>query len=378
MMIKNLKKAAERILKAVQDSERIILYGDGDLDGVTSVIILKETIKTLGGKISSVYFPDRETEGYGVTKKALDFLKKFSPALLITLDCGIGNFKEIKEAKKLGFSVIVVDHHKVLDKLPKADIIVDPKQKGDKYLFKELATVGITFKLSELLLGEKMTESLRKNFLELVALATIADMMPKVDENKVFIEEGLGYLENSWRPGIKALFEADFLKDYNLHEKVSKVISMLNIRDVENRLPGSFFILTNSSPQELSGLIANLREKQKVRKEKIKEILEEMERRISKSQDPIIFEGDSDWDYPLISYIGSIVCRDFEKPTFVFKKLKEESQGTVRVPSGIDSVSLMGKCKDLLITYGGHAKASGFRLKNENLEKFKSCLIKNL
>ena len=378
MMIKNLKKAAERILKAVQDSERIILYGDGDLDGVSSVIILKETIKTLGGKISSVYFPDREIEGYGVTKKALDFLKKFSPALLVTLDCGIGNFREIKEAKKLGFSVIVVDHHKVLDRLPEADIIVDPKQKGDKYPFKDLAAVGVAFKLSELLLKEKMTEALRRNFLELVALATIADMMPKVSENKIFIEEGLRYLENSWRPGIKALFEADFLKDYNLHEKVSKVISMLNIRDVENRLPGSFFILTNSSPQELSGLIANLREKQKARKEKIKEILEEMERRISKSQDPIIFEGDSDWDYPLISYIGSIVCRDFKKPTFVFKKLKEESQGTVRVPSGIDSVSLMGKCKDLLITYGGHAKASGFRLKNENLEKFKNCLIKNL
>ena len=252
MMIKNLKKAAERILKAIEDSERIILYGDGDLDGVTSVIILKETIKTLGGKISSVYFPDREIEGYGVTKKALDFLKKFSPALFIAMDCGIGNFKEIKEAKKMGFSVIVVDHHKVLDKLPEADIVVDPKQKGDKYLFKELAAVGIVFKLSELLLKEKMTESLRKNFLELVALATVADMMPKVDENKIFIEEGLGYLENSWRPGIKALIEADFLKDYNLHEKVSKVISMLNIRDVENRLPTSFFILTNSSPQELS------------------------------------------------------------------------------------------------------------------------------
>ena len=185
MMIKNLKKAAGRILKAIENSERVILYGDGDLDGVSSVIILKETIKTLGGKISSVYFPDRETEGYGITKKALDFLKKFSPALLIALDCGIGNFKEIKEAKKLGFFVIVIDHHKVLDRLPKADIIVDPKQKGDKYLFKELAAVGITFKLSELLLGEKMTESLRKNFLELVALATIADMMPKVDDCRI-------------------------------------------------------------------------------------------------------------------------------------------------------------------------------------------------
>ncbi len=378
MVIKNLKKVAERIFKAIKNKERIILYGDADLDGATSVIILEETIKNLGGNISAIYFPDREKEGYGITKNGLDYLKKFQPALLIALDCGIGNFKEIKLAKKMKFRVIVIDHHKILDKLPEADIIVDPKQKGDKYPFKELATVGIVFKLSELLLKEKMSQSLRKNFLELVALATMADMMPKVNDNKLFIEEGLGYMESSWRPGIKTLFEADFLKNFNLYEKVSKIISMLNVRDVENKIPTSFLILTTSSSQKLAKMIQRLREKNELRKERVKEITQELEERIFKSKEPIIFEGDSLWEYPLISSVASIVCRDFGKPTFIFKKLKKESQGTVRVPSNIDSVSLMGKCKKYLITYGGHAKASGFRIKNENLEKFKSCLIKNL
>lgn len=378
MVIKNLKKVAERIFKAIKNKERIILYGDADLDGATSVIILEETIKNLGGNISAIYFPDREKEGYGITKNGLDYLKKFKPALLIALDCGIGNFKEIKLAKKMKFRVIVIDHHKILDKLPEADIIVDPKQKGDKYPFKELATAGIVFKLSELLLKEKMSQSLRKNFLELVALATIADMMPKVNDNKLFIEEGLGYMESSWRPGIKILFEADFLKNFNLYEKVSKIISMLNVRDVENKIPTSFLILTTSSSQKLAKMIQGLREKNELRKERVKEITQELEERIFKSKELIIFEGDSLWEYPLISSVASIACRDFGKPTFIFKKLKEESQGTVRVPSNIDSVSLMGKCKKYLITYGGHAKASGFRIKNENLEKFKSCLIKNL
>ncbi|UZE93522.1 MAG: DHH family phosphoesterase [Candidatus Nealsonbacteria bacterium] len=378
MAIKNLKKVAGRIFKAIKNKERIILYGDADLDGATSVIILEETIKNLGGNISAIYFPDREKEGYGITKNGLDYLKKFQPALLIALDCGIGNFKEIKLAKKMKFRVIVIDHHKILDKLPEADIIVDPKQKGDKYPFKELATAGIVFKLSELLLKEKMSQSLRKNFLELVALATMADMMPKVNDNKLFIEEGLGYMESSWRPGIKTLFEADFLKNFNLYEKVSKIISMLNVRDVENKIPTSFLILTTSSSQKLAEMIQRLREKNKLRKERVKEIIQELEERIFKSKELIIFEGDSLWEYPLISSVASIVCRDFGKPTFIFKKLKEESQGTVRVPSNIDSVSLMGKCKKYLITYGGHAKASGFRIKNENLEKFKSCLIKNL
>ncbi len=377
MLIKNLKRTAKRILKAIKDKEKIILYGDADLDGVSSVIILQETIKTLGGGICAIYFPDREVEGYGITKKALDCLKKFKPALLIALDCGIGNFEEIKIAKNLGFAVIVIDHHKVLDKLPEADIIVDPKQEGENYHFKELATVGIAFKLSELLLEEKMSQSLRDSFLELVALATMADMMPKIEDNKIFIEEGLRTIENSWRPGIKELFEVDFLRGLGLYQKVSKIISMLNVRDVKNGMPTSFFILTTSSRQELKERIQILKEKNKIRKERVKEIIQEVEVRILKSSHPIIFEGDSDWEYPLISSVASIICRDLQKPTFIFKKLKEESQGTVRVPSDIDSVSLMGKCKEYVMTFGGHAKASGFRIKNKNLEKFKICLIEN-
>ena len=158
--IKNLKKAADRILKAIKKKEKIILYGDADLDGTASVIITEEAIRNLGGTISAFYFPDRETEGYGLTEKALDLLKKESPALLIVLDCGIGNVKEVSLAKKLGFKVVIIDHHEALDKLPSAEIIVDPKQKSDKYPFKKLACAGIAFKLAEAVLGKKMTESL--------------------------------------------------------------------------------------------------------------------------------------------------------------------------------------------------------------------------
>jgi len=136
MEIKNLEKAAQRILEAIKKRERILIYGDSDLDGVCSVIILKETIKNLGGKIDAVYFPEREVEGYGISEKGLISLKKFSPALFISLDCGISNFKEIEIAKNYGFFVIVIDHHQVLDELPKADIIVDPKQRDDQYPLK--------------------------------------------------------------------------------------------------------------------------------------------------------------------------------------------------------------------------------------------------
>jgi len=376
--IKNLKKAAERIKKAIKNKEKIILYGDADLDGVSSVIILKESIKNLGGEVIAVYFPDRETEGYGISETALSHLKQFSPALLIALDCGIGNFKEIKSAKKIGFETIIVDHHEVLDKLPAAKIIVDPKQKSDKYSFKGLANTGISFKLSEAMLGEKMSPVVRNNFLEMVALATIADMMPQEDENKVFVEDGLNNLENSWRPGIQAFFETEIFDHYlNLNQKVSKIISLLNVRDVENNLPASFRLLTSQSVEDSKKLIEKLLEKSFQRKENIEEIIREIESRLSKKQTPIIFEGAAHFEVMLISSVASTLCHRYKKPSFIYKKLEKESQGTVRTPAGINGVSLMKKCKKYLITFGGHAQASGFRVKNENLEKFKNCLIEN-
>ncbi len=407
--IKNLKKVANRIVKAIKNKEKIILYGDADLDGVTSIIILKETIKNLGGEVAAIYFPNREIEGYGITETGLNYLKnelsfmevegkkktKFSSpnlfsALLIALDLGIGNFKEVKLAKKLGFEVIIVDHHEILDKLPEAEIVVDPKQKGDKYPFKELAAVGITFKLSEeifssLANGRKngMPDSLKKSFLELTALGTIADMMPRKNDNEIFIKKGLKSLENSWRPGIQVFFK-EFLVgrwvdcSLNLDQKVYKIISILNVRDVKNNLPASFRLLTTPFVEELKEILKELFEKSKLRREKINEIIEETEERISEGDFPIIFEGDSNFDFTLLSIVASLICKKYKKPTFIFKKLEKESQGTVRAPSGINTVVLMKKCKKYLLTYGGHPAASGFRIKNENLEKFKECLIKNI
>jgi len=375
--IKNLKKVSDRILKAIKDKERIILYGDNDLDGATSVIILKESITTLGGKVSALYFPDREIEGYGITTKALEKLKQFSPALLIAVDCGIGNFKEIELAKKLGFYVIVVDHHKVLGKLPGADIVVDPKQPEETYPFQDFAAVGIVFRLSKLLFGNKMSKALETSFLELVALATIADMMPQIGENKFFIEKGTDTVEQSLRPGIRALFEADFLRDHSLHMKVSKVISILNVRDVKNGLPVAFRILVNSDFEEVKAMIPELLGKTRQRRLDIRNIVDNIKKEALKSDSPIIFEGNESLDFAIISPIASLLCNYFRKPIFIYKKLETESQGTVRSPSDIDSVVLMEKCKDYVITYGGHAQASGFRLKNENLEKFKNCLIEN-
>ncbi len=147
---------------------------------------------------------------------------------------------------------------------------------------------------------------------------------------------------------------------------------------MEDNLPASFRLLTFSSLEESKDLIEKLLKKRELSKEKIEEIIQEIEARLfEKLDETIIFEGDSEWDFVLISSIASIFCQKYEKPTFIFKKLEKESQGTVRTPARIDSVALMKKCSKYLLTYGGHPRASGFRIKNENLEKFKECLIAN-
>jgi single-stranded-DNA-specific exonuclease len=377
MEIKNLKEAAKRIKKAIENGEKIILYGDADLDGVTSVLILKETIESLGGKITKIYFPDREIEGYGISEKALENFKDLAPALFITLDCGIGNFNEVKKAKKMGFEVIIVDHHEILDNLPEADIIVDPKQPGDSYPFKEFATVGLAFKLSEAILENKMNDFLRRNFLELVAIATIADMMVQEGENKEMIREGLISLASTFRPGFLVFFQDPEFKDLPILKKVGKMISILNVRDVQNHFPASFRLLGASSLEEAQEIISNLKGKLRERKEKIERMSQKILERISEN-DKLIFEGDENFDLTLLSSVASFLCQKFQKPVFLYKKMQSESHGTVRTPKSINGVELLKKCKDLLISYGGHPQAAGFRIKNENLDKFKNLLLKNL
>jgi len=154
MKIKNLKKAAQRIKRAVKNNENIVLFSDSDFDGASSLIILEETIKSLGRKPSCVYFPNREEEGYGISETTIDFFSSFSPGLIILSDCGITNFSEIEQAKEKGFETIVVDHHEPIGEIPKHEIVVDPKQKGDRCPFKDYSACGLCFKLAEAVFGK--------------------------------------------------------------------------------------------------------------------------------------------------------------------------------------------------------------------------------
>ncbi|MSU54353.1 MAG: hypothetical protein EXS48_00735 [Candidatus Staskawiczbacteria bacterium] len=372
--IKNLAEASDRIKLAVKNNEKIIIYGDSDADGICSTTILQEAIKNLGGSVEMVLFPNREDDGYGVNKRALEYLKTVPPCLFITLDLGISNQAAVDVLNEYGFKVIIVDHHQILDGIPNAEIVIDPAQADDQSDSRHLANVGITFKLAEELLGSDMSAQLRKSFLELAALATISDMVPQIGDNKMFIEEGLRSLKHTFRPGLRAFF--DILGE---GEIVSggfyKIIQALNAAESIDFKNSAFDLLIESSKNKAEELAQDLIAKVNYKQLKIQQIAQEVERRISQKKDEaIIFEGDPAWKLTLAGPVASILYSKYQKPTFIFKKMDNESAGSVRSTKELNSVEAMKTCKDFLITYGGHPQASGFRIKNEDLAKFEKKL----
>src|SRR3989344_9247210 len=382
MPIKNLRKAALRIKKAIKNQERIILYGDSDLDGASAVLILKEAIELSGGQAAVNYFPNRSKEGYGLNLNALKNLKSKSPALLILLDCGITNFKEIKMAKKEGFDVMIIDHHVVLGKLPPANIVVNPKQSGDRHDFKQLATAGLALNFAFELLGKNSQEITERNFFEIAALATIADMMPQIKDNKLIIEKGLSGLKRTTRIGLKAFFKLDKkLEKMSFGEVAQKMVAILNASEVKNHINMAYSLLAAQDEKTAYILAKDLTAKKVKKQLMIKKITNEVEELISKKPNElIIFEGKNGWSHILLGAVASRICNKFKKPVFLvqrdFNKNEGIALGAIRAPQGMDVVKAMRSCARLLRGFAGHPVAAGFNLELKNVEAFKNGLIK--
>jgi len=374
--IKNLKKAAKRIKQAVKKQERIIIFADADLDGTTSAIILEETIQNLSGKVDLVYFPDRDIDGYGLSKKALDNFINKAPGLLVILDCGIGSFDGIKKASLAGFEVIVIDHHEILGKLPQPALIVDPKQPKDRYVFKKLANVSLTYKLSEAILGKKMPNTVQKSFFELAALGAIADMMPEEDYNKKVINEGVLCLKETFRPGFMALIDHfKELKEIENSQRIifTKIVTILNITDLKNNLTESYLLFKEKNLAKAKEMVRRLSDESRKRQMRIQEITDQAITRDNLGES-IVFQGNELWEQILTGPVASRVCNKTKKPTFIFKIGKEKCRGSVRMPDKRDGVMAMQSCEAFLEVFGGHPPAAGFTCDKSQTEGLKKCL----
>ncbi|MEA2092875.1 MAG: DHH family phosphoesterase [Patescibacteria group bacterium] len=366
--MKNLKEVSCRIREAVENNEKIVLFSDSDLDGITSAIMLEKSIALLGGK-SVVYNNNIEKEGRGLTEVAVNSIKEEAPALLITMDCGISNFRGVKKANSSGFQVIVIDHHQTHDRLPEASLILDPMQEDDNYPFKKMANAGIVYKLSKEILKEKFSEKERE-FLELTTLATFADMMPKEGDNLKIIKKGLESLKNPVNLGLKIL-----KKNLSEEKLIEKAVFLLNnTRHLEKTTTGYHFLIEKKE-EKAKEIAEELKDYYKERQILIKKAEEEIEKEILPDEPIIFMKG----NFPpfLTGTVATRVIRKHKKPVFIYIVENGYARGSVRVPFGDDAVDMMKKCKHLLENFGGHAPAAGFRLKEDNLEEFKKCLINN-
>ncbi len=375
--IKGINEAVLKILASVNNKEKIIIFGDGDLDGVSSAVILEEALEILGNPASFIFFANREKYGYGLSEDVLKVIQSRAPALLIILDCGTCNLKGAELAAKMGFEVIIVDHHQPLETLPEKALIVNPKQPGDGYSFKELCAAGLSYKLVKALIFASGKPFFPEQFLELAALATLYDQVPLKEDNEQIVNQALFSFPQTKRIGLKILYELMDCRIFDRPEIQGKIIPTLSAAGYRDYKNEAFpFLLEKRSRQKVKKMALELMEKSRRKKERISEIMIEIGEKRDLSQ-VIIFEGSKDWPLSLLGTISSKLCEYYRKPAFIYHQGEDESQGSVRVPSEMDSIMMMAPCDKILLNYGGHPRASGFGLKNENLEKFKKCLIDN-
>lgn len=387
-LLPDMGKAAERIKTAVKNGEKAVIYGDYDVDGVTSVSLLYLYLTSKGASVS-YYIPNRVGEGYGVNTDAIDRLVSEGNTLMITVDTGVTAIEEAKYCACLGCDMVITDHHECREELPEAVAVVNPKRPDSVYPFPSLAGVGVAFKLVtaiELSLardeGRSDEEALRLacEYIDLAALGTVADVMPLRDENRLIVAMGLSLMEKSPRHGIKALLDAaENGKSKKRHVTASVVGFTLAPRiNAAGRIASAsraVQLFLSSSPEEASAVAEELCRINVLRQTEENKIVEELRERIEhdpklKNSAVMVLENEG-WNHGVIGIVSSRVTEKYGKPSILISLENGMGKGSGRSVSGLNLVEALGYCSDLLEKYGGHELAAGLTVREENLEAFR-------
>lgn len=360
-LFKDMVKAVERIKKA----KNITIFADYDADGVTAAALLSQILDV------RVYIPDRNKEGYGLNCQAIKKVAGNGSDLIITVDCGVSDFEEVELARKLGVDVIITDHHHLPSKLPRALAIINPKQRG--YPFKDLAGVGVAFKLAQALLGRRgrgqPSPSFEKWLLDLVAIGTITDCMPLLDENRVLAKFGLIVLAKTKRIGLQRLLPSKL----DAHAVAFQIGPRLNAAGRMDQANTAYQLLITTSGQEAQTLASHLEEKNRERQTITVKIFDELAAKFD-SQKKLIFDGSEDFPVGVIGLVAGKLADTFFRPTIIFSQGKEKSIGSARSIPSFNIIQAIEKCGYLLEEYGGHPGAAGFTILNKNLRAFQKYL----
>ncbi|UMZ73242.1 single-stranded-DNA-specific exonuclease RecJ [Natranaerofaba carboxydovora] len=377
----DLDKGAKRLKQALENKEDVLVYGDYDADGVSATSLLCSFINKNGGK-ARYLIPDRFSEGYGLTFDALNRTSEF-PDLLITVDCGINSVEEVEWLNENGTDVIITDHHEQLGDLPPAIAVINPKRKESDYPFKELSGVGVCLKLVWAVLVYQNNSSIREElefYLDLVALGTIADLVPLVDENRFFVIRGLKNFGQN-RTGLKALTDIAGLNDQNLN--VGNIAFVIAPRiNAAGRLESGELavklLLEESSYDKAYERADYLSKENDERRELEKKVFEEAREEILKNdyhrEDYVIVVGKEDWHEGVIGIAASKILEEFYQPVVLLTIDGDEAKGSCRSISSFNMVEGLSKCEDLLKKYGGHKLAAGLTLETCKIDIFREKL----
>lgn len=381
-------RAVEMIREAIGRGDRILVYGDYDVDGISACTVLLETLREEGAD-ADFRVPHRHTEGYGLNTAAVEEIAK-AYQLLITVDCGISNVAEVARAKALGMKVIVTDHHEIPETLPDADAILDPLLRPEQiahllggetepYPFPRLCGAGVALKICQALQGMAGVEKR----LEVAALATVADIVPLVDENRVIVREGLLRMPHSSRPGLRALMECASVHAPVSSEDIAfRLGPRLNAAGrLEHAEQGVRLLMTRDEEEgrKLAEHLEKLnRERQDRENAVLKEAADLFRVQADLTRDRIIILEGEDWNTGLIGLAAGKFCERLHHPTIVLSRQGDTAVGSCRSIPGINIFDMLGTCTDILVRYGGHAQAAGLTVKAENIPELRLRLNREI
>ena len=364
----------ERIIEAINNKEKILIYGDYDVDGITSTTVLKKYLIDRGIPVDT-YIPNRLHEGYGLNKNAIDTIKERNIDLIITVDCGISAIEEVDYAVSLGMDVIVTDHHEVGEKLPNALAVIDAKRKDNTYPFRSLAGVGVVFKLIQALsikLEIKPEEYLK--YLDLVCVGTISDIVPLEGENRTIAKLGLMLIKVTRNLGLRELIKSSGYKEIDSNTISFGVAPRINACGRMGHEEEALKLFLAEDLESATKITKELNEYNTLRQSTEKAIYEEAVQEIDRNhldEKNSIVLGGKGWHHGVIGIVSSKVTDKYYKPSILLSFEDDIAKGSGRSVPGFDLYEGLTKCEDLLEKYGGHSMAVGLTLKKENLEKFK-------
>ncbi|MDZ7315081.1 MAG: single-stranded-DNA-specific exonuclease RecJ [candidate division KSB1 bacterium] len=375
--LRDMSTAVERLRRAVLSDEEIMIYGDYDVDGITAVSFLYLLLKELGAHVN-YYIPNRQEEGYGLSLQGIQEAKQRGVTLIVTVDCGITGHHEIAEAKRAGIDVIVTDHHEPGPTLPEAAAAVDPKRHDCSYPFKQLAGVGVAYKLAQGLLQRMgIDQSILEKYIELVAIGTAADIVPLVDENRIFVKFGIQSLNNTENLGLKALLRASGLlgKEIGTGQIVFIIAPRINAVGRMGDAERAVRLLTTESAAEAEA-IADILERENLHRKNVDEeafheAVAQTEALFRERQAHSIVLHKEGWHTGVIGIVASRMVEKYYRPTVLISTEEGIGKGSARSIPGFDLYEALKQCEDLFIGFGGHKYAAGLTIEEAKIPHFK-------